>query len=250
MLLTAAAAFTAGFAAATPAFADVIYETNGPFGGPFGLIGFDVSPEQSVAVRFTPGADHTLDRLGLWFMNNSDTEHGQVTITLRTDDPDFDIPSEVILEQWQFNITALGWDPMLEQLDSKVHPLLEAGTRYWIVAQSNAAPGFNPVWNWAALDSGVMSICNGNPCEWSPAGESAVSATVVEGTPVLDCPADITGSDNAVNIDDLLAVISAWGECPAPPASCPANIVTAGASATQVDIDDLLAVISAWGPCP
>ena len=60
----------------------------------------------------------------------------------------------------------------------------------------------------------------------------------------------MVGSDGEVNIDDLLAVISAWGPCPAPPALCPANIVTAGASATVVDIDDLLAVISAWGPCP
>jgi hypothetical protein len=67
------------------------------------------------------------------------------------------------------------------------------------------------------------------------------------------CAADITltgGSLDAIDIDDLLAVISAWGPCPAPPALCPANIVTAGASATQVDIDDLLAVIGAWGPCP
>jgi hypothetical protein len=69
------------------------------------------------------------------------------------------------------------------------------------------------------------------------------------------CAGDIAGGkggtgDGAVNIDDLLAVISAWGACPAPPTACPANIITSGASATSVDIDDLLAVISAWGPCP
>jgi hypothetical protein len=66
------------------------------------------------------------------------------------------------------------------------------------------------------------------------------------------CPADISPQptgDGAVNIDDLLLVISAWGPCPAPPAACPANIIAAGASADVVDIDDLLAVISAWGPC-
>jgi hypothetical protein len=67
------------------------------------------------------------------------------------------------------------------------------------------------------------------------------------------CPANIAtgkGSKTSVNIDDLLAVIAAWGPCPAPPAACPANIVAVGASAGVVDIDDLLAVISAWGPCP
>jgi hypothetical protein len=67
------------------------------------------------------------------------------------------------------------------------------------------------------------------------------------------CPANIVNSGasaGVVNIDDLLAVISAWGPCPAPPAACPANIVNSGASAGVVNIDDLLAVISAWGPCP
>jgi hypothetical protein len=71
-----------------------------------------------------------------------------------------------------------------------------------------------------------------------------------ESTP---CPANIVDSGSSagvVDIDDLLAVISAWGACPLPPAACPANIITAGASATNVDIDDLLAVISAWGACP
>jgi hypothetical protein len=67
------------------------------------------------------------------------------------------------------------------------------------------------------------------------------------------CPGDIVASGasaGVVDIDDLLAVISAWGPCPAPPAACPPNIVIIGASATVVDIDDLLAVISAWGRCP
>jgi hypothetical protein len=62
------------------------------------------------------------------------------------------------------------------------------------------------------------------------------------------CPADIN-ADGVVNVDDLLAVISAWGNCAVPPAACPANIVNTGTSANRVDVDDLLAVISAWGPC-
>jgi hypothetical protein len=56
----------------------------------------------------------------------------------------------------------------------------------------------------------------------------------------VDCPADINAS-GAVDIDDLLAVISAWGPC----TGCDPDINSSGA----VDIDDLLAVISAWGPC-
>jgi len=52
-----------------------------------------------------------------------------------------------------------------------------------------------------------------------------------------------------VNVDDFLAVINAWGPCPAPPASCPADISPAGGDGV-VNVDDLLAVIDAWGPCP
>jgi T5SS/PEP-CTERM-associated repeat protein len=91
-----------------------------------------------------------------------------------------------------------------------------------------------------------------NPAEdWS---------VIVEANDVLvrrinDCPADIvTGGASAgvVNIDDLLAVISAWGACPAPPAACPADIAPGppGGGDGVVNIDDLLAVISAWGACP
>jgi photosystem II stability/assembly factor-like uncharacterized protein len=55
-------------------------------------------------------------------------------------------------------------------------------------------------------------------------------------------PGDVN-SDGQVNIDDLLAVIGAWGACPQPPATCAADVNNSGA----VDIDDLLLVIGNWG---
>jgi hypothetical protein len=66
------------------------------------------------------------------------------------------------------------------------------------------------------------------------------------------CPGNIVNagtSANRVDVDDLLAVISAWGNCPAPPTACPANVVNTGTSAGRVDVDDLLFIISNWGPC-
>jgi T5SS/PEP-CTERM-associated repeat protein len=54
---------------------------------------------------------------------------------------------------------------------------------------------------------------------------------------------DIDG-DGAIDINDLLAVISAWGACPAPPRPCPADLDCDSA----VSINDLLIVISNWGP--
>jgi len=62
------------------------------------------------------------------------------------------------------------------------------------------------------------------------------------------CPADVAppGGDGAVDVNDLLAVITTWGPCPIPPDACDADIDFSGA----VDVNDLLAVISTWGACP
>jgi hypothetical protein len=51
--------------------------------------------------------------------------------------------------------------------------------------------------------------------------------------------ADVNG-DGAVDVDDLLAVILAWGPCPDGP--CPADVDGSGA----IDVDDLVAVILGW----
>ena len=61
--------------AAVPAAAEVIYETADPFGGPFGLWGPDVCIDQSVGLRFTPGADyHTVNyqlSFGMYFVRSA-----------------------------------------------------------------------------------------------------------------------------------------------------------------------------------
>ena len=54
---------------------------------------------------------------------------------------------------------------------------------------------------------------------------------------------DLYGQQIGSRLEDIASFAKSVG-------GCPANIVTSGASATVVDIDDLLAVISAWGPCP
>lgn len=55
------------------------------------------------------------------------------------------------------------------------------------------------------------------------------------------CPADVN-FDEAVDIDDVFAVLGAWGPCD----DCVEDVNDDGA----VDIDDLFAVLGAWGPCP
>jgi len=53
---------------------------------------------------------------------------------------------------------------------------------------------------------------------------------------------DVNG-DGSVNINDLLAVVNAWGPCSAFPAPCPADLDHDGA----VSINDLLLVVQNWG---
>ena len=80
---------------------------------------------------------------------------------------------------------------------------------------------------------------------------------IMAGTPppAEDCPADFVpcGGSGAVDVNDLLGVISAWGPCPVPcPPRCPADIAPAGPPQgdCQVNVNDLLMVITNWGPCP
>ena len=67
------------------------------------------------------------------------------------------------------------------------------------------------------------------------------------------CPADIAPApmgDQEVNVNDLLAVITAWGPCPAPcPPRCAADIAPIPSGDCAVNVNDLLAVITSWGAC-
>jgi len=71
---------------------------------------------------------------------------------------------------------------------------------------------------------------------------------VVDLIPPFAAPGDVTG-DGVVNVLDLLAVIENWGQCPAPPSTCPADIAPPGPPAGDgtVNILDLLHVINNWG---
>jgi len=72
--------------------------------------------------------------------------------------------------------------------------------------------------------------------------------------PIDTCLPDIMplpSGNLLVNVDDLLAIINAWGVCPNP-ANCPADIAPTGPPVGNdvVNVDDLLAVINGWGMCP
>jgi len=54
------------------------------------------------------------------------------------------------------------------------------------------------------------------------------------------CTGDVNG-DNSLGVNDLLAIIDAWGLC----SNCAADINNDGA----VDVTDLLYIVGNWGPC-
>jgi hypothetical protein len=99
----------------------------------------------------------------------------------------------------------------------------------------------NDVGHWYVINGYGLTINNARQMAVPASNSQTGQGGMILLTPVPRI-GDITG-DGTVNIDDLLAVIAAWGPCPAPPVTCPADIAPDGA----VNIDDLLRVISSWG---
>jgi hypothetical protein len=57
---------------------------------------------------------------------------------------------------------------------------------------------------------------------------------------LFDCPCDVNG-DDVVNVDDLFALLGAWGPCP----GCAEDVNDDGV----VNVDDLFMLLGDWGPC-
>src|SRR4051794_30212541 len=134
----------------------VIYETANPC-GIIPCVGLDVGQTQSVAVRFEPRSGHFLSRIGLWFMSNaSPGDQPVVTVTLRNDrsSGSESMPGDQILERWSLRVTAHGWTPVREELDSARTPYLEGGVKYWLAAESEAVRENEGVWTLAGDGTG------------------------------------------------------------------------------------------------
>jgi hypothetical protein len=78
---------------------------------------------------------------------------------------------------------------------------------------------------------------------------AALSASALGPT---NCPADFApngSGDGVVDVDDLVGVILAWGDCVVTAnCACPADVAPPGGN-DVVDVDDLVAVILNWGAC-
>jgi hypothetical protein len=230
----------AALAVAGAASAAIVFTTNGPFGGFFGLWGADLDPQQSAAARFIPSANFAFDDARIWLMNNSDSTYGPVTVRLEIDALDAGMggvsrPSGIALEQWTFNIQTLGWNPVQHTMASTARPALRTGRRYWIVASSAAVSGNNPVWNFASSGNAYTAILQPNGT-WG-AGSSAALTSTVNGTPGAPLKGDMD-RNGSVNAKDLAAFLSRWGM--AQPAAGDADTNQDGV-VNAVDLSELLA---------
>lgn len=175
--------------AAGPAAVVPIVDTAPP-GGFFGYWGFDVFTEQSVGARFTvpAGADHRLVRIGLWLMNNAETQQRAVRLSLQTDALDEGgtetLPSGKTLATWTARVETLGWNPVQQffKATRSGFPALKAGRNYWVVAESSAPALFNPVWTVTA--EGTMVTTTTFNGAWQTAGEGASLTLRVDAVPI------------------------------------------------------------------
>lgn len=185
---------------------ETVYQTNPPFGSPFGLIGYDVFDRQSVGVRFTPDRMYSFTGASMWFMSNSFSapSNAEVRISLRADDPtgrESRPSNDIIYETMTFRSSAIGWQPVEERVSSQVTPPLRPGEHYWLVAMCDVS-GENPVWNWAHPGNGFMSNTDGDQTSWQPGGFGAVVSVGVYGDCYADC--DQSTGPGVLDIFDFL----------------------------------------------
>ena len=208
-------AVCAALAAGGAANADTIFQTPSPEGGFFGYIGFDIYQQQSVAARFIPNGECTLDTVSIWMMSNDfdGTTPQSVTITLRTDtNPGGDFvsaPSGTILETWTATPTVVGWTPVLVDFASVAHPTLAAGQKYWVVAESTVAAQVNPIWVWSSSGNEFTGTNSGGSTPWQTGSGAAIGIQVAGALTTPPCVADFD-HNGAPSIDDLFLYINAW----------------------------------------
>lgn len=183
----AAALLSVGLAAQAGTKTVPLVDTPGP-GGIFGYNGFDVFVEQKVAARFSvpDTGDHRLVRVGIWFMNNSDTEQRTVNVSVQTDALDEggseSLPSGRRLETWSAPVATVGWNPVEQFFTTVKGPRLKAGQNYWVVAASKSPPFVDPVWTFAK--NGNMVTTTTYQGAWQTAGSGAALTLRVDAHPV------------------------------------------------------------------
>lgn len=204
-----AAAFAV--AVSVPAAADIVYRTNPPYIGTNGPPGFDLSDQQSVALRFTPERDYTLDAIRVWIMSNDhfQASHAPVRVELRPGREGGQRPGTAVIEQMSFEVSAVGWNPVLESVSSRLHPFLRANVPYWVILHCDLHE-YNPSWNWSDGSVGIIALSHGGQVNFTVGGEGAVAATIIEGSPACYANCDRSSEVPILNANDFVCFLGAF----------------------------------------
>ena len=181
-------------------------------------------------------------------LGDADVDGGSTTLTSAT----FDATAgqQAAITYWRWYSNNMGSDPgndtmpVLISNDNGAHwvqlELVSENAGAWVHKSFNISDFVTPSnqmkIRFIARDLGLGSIVE--------AGVDDVQVVYYQCTPGL--PGDING-DGFVNSTDWLAVINSWGNCPTPPAACPADISPLPSGDGVVNASDLLMVINNWG---
>lgn len=225
---------------AAVASGEVIYQSTGPFGGPFGLWGADVFTGQAVAQRFESAGQFRLETVRLWLMSNDfgGSVEEIITVSLQTDagGPGESFPSGTVLDSVTLEASAIGWSPVNEAFSLSGRPWLFAGERYWVVAESQTEPGASPVWTFASEGTGFNAF---RPWDatWQPGGEGAELTMTVEAAP-SPCLADLAVPSGVLDLADIQGFVASFiGTLPAADMADPRGVF---------DLSDLAAFVEAF----
>ena len=120
-----------------------------------------------------------------------------------------------------------------------------------LAASVAVVPGYDV--SWSTIDGGTAVIAGGSFQLTGTVGQPEAGGIMAGGAfgvtggfwssgDDTTCPQDISGSDGAIDVVDLLALLASWGGNGPGAGIAPPDDV--------VDVVDLLALLAAWGLCP
>ncbi len=174
----------AAIATGTVANSNVLYSTfvpgDPPYSGSGWLVGTDpnlpTQKQQQLAAPFTPAFNATLDSIR--FAATYTSGPNQLTVILETSTAG--LPSDVQMESFSF--AGLSSNSAIYTADSLLHPLLTAGTQYWVVLTADDL--LNSRLGWNQNSEGIIDFAfkNSSSPNWS-LFDSDTPAFDVNGTP-------------------------------------------------------------------
>jgi hypothetical protein len=176
-----------------------------------------------------------------------DIDGGETTLTSPLMSPQGAAPSGVYLSYWRWYSNNQGADPNNDAMPVEIS---DNGGASWVLLENvteNAGTWVQKsfrVEDYVAVTDQLRLRFRA-----SDLGAGSYVEAGVDGVQLVafECPArggspDVNG-DGVVDVQDLVAVITAWGACPPDPAPCPSDVDGDGA----VGVTDLVEVITNWG---